>query len=188
VARLPLKYVDSFRDRHGRLRHYFRRNRLTKAIPLPGLFGSEEFMAAYQAALAGAVLAKPEIGATRTIPGTIDALVVAHCKSPEWTSLKPTTRKVRKPHIERFREANGPRQVKTLRRDHIEKMMAAIPNLYARRGWLKAIRALLQSGVPTLIGVNPAESIKQVKLPKSKGWHTWTNDEIDQYRSYWPLD
>ena len=34
------------------MRYYFRR-RGTKAIPLPGLPGSEEFMAAYAAALAG---------------------------------------------------------------------------------------------------------------------------------------
>ncbi len=46
--RIKLKYVNGFvnRDRKNqRVRYYFRR-RGTKAIPLPGLPGSEEFMAA----------------------------------------------------------------------------------------------------------------------------------------------
>jgi len=185
MARLALKYVHQFRDRHGRLRHYFRRGG-AKAISLPGLVGSEEFMAAYQAALC-TVVQNPEIGADRTLPGTIDALVVAYYKTTEWANLKRTTHKTRMPFIERFRGANGLRQVKTLQRDHIEKMMAAIPNLHARRGWLKAIRPLLQSAVPSLLAVNPAEGIKQVKLPRTKGHHTWTDEEIQQYRDYWKV-
>src|SRR5882762_1947702 len=173
MARLALKHVHQFRDRHGRLRHYFRRGS-AKAIPLPGLVGSEEFMATYQAALSANIPPgiNSEIGADRTLPGTIDALVVAYYKTVEWVNLKRTTHKTRKPFIERFRVANGKRQVKTLQRDNIEKMMAAIPNLHARRGWLKAIRPLLQSAVPSLITVNPAEDIKHVKLPKTKGHHS----------------
>jgi hypothetical protein len=54
MARIRLKYINGFanRDRKDqRVRYYFRR-RGNKAIPLPGLPGSEEFMAAYSAALA----------------------------------------------------------------------------------------------------------------------------------------
>jgi hypothetical protein len=34
---------------------------------------------------------------------------------------------------------------------------------------------------------DPTEGIANTKLPKSKGHHTWTDDEIAQYRAYWPL-
>jgi hypothetical protein len=34
--------------------------------------------------------------------------------------------------------------------------------------------------------VNPVEGVK-VKIPKTRGWHTWTDDEIAQYRAGWPL-
>ncbi len=51
MSRLQLKFVIQFRDRHGKLRHYFRRGG-SKAVPLPGLVGSEEFMAAGHAATA----------------------------------------------------------------------------------------------------------------------------------------
>jgi hypothetical protein len=50
VALLRLPYVRTYRDRHGRLRRYFRR-RGQPDVPLPGEIGSEEFMSTYQAAL-----------------------------------------------------------------------------------------------------------------------------------------
>ena len=52
MTRLRLSYIHEFRDRHGKLRHYFRR-RGSKLVPLPGLPGSDQFMIAYQAALDG---------------------------------------------------------------------------------------------------------------------------------------
>jgi hypothetical protein len=55
MSRLPLKYVHAFRDRHGHLRHYFRKQ--GRRIPLPGLVGSSEFMAATPTGV------NPEIGA-----------------------------------------------------------------------------------------------------------------------------
>ena len=53
MARIKLKYVNGFRNRKRksqRTRYYFRK-RGSKAIQLPGIPGSEEFMAAYAMAL-----------------------------------------------------------------------------------------------------------------------------------------
>jgi hypothetical protein len=44
------RYVNSYWDRHGRLRHYFRRRKGAPSIPLPAP-GSAEFEQAYAAAL-----------------------------------------------------------------------------------------------------------------------------------------
>lgn len=46
-----LKYVHVFRDRHGRLRHYFRRH--GKRIALPGVPGTQIYRQAYEACEAG---------------------------------------------------------------------------------------------------------------------------------------
>ena len=46
---IRLNYVHAFRDRTGRMRHYFRRN--GRRNVLPGLPGSSEFMEAYAALL-----------------------------------------------------------------------------------------------------------------------------------------
>jgi integrase len=184
MSRLPLKYAHAFRDRHGYLGHYFRKG--GRRSPLPGLVGSEEFMAAYAAALAAVTNVPPEIGADRTKPGTIDALVVSYYRSAQWTGLGADTQRTRRPYIERFREKHGDKRVALLARPHIEAMMAAIANIYARRYWLQAIKPLLQSAVPLTLKVNPAEGAR-VKIPKTRGWHTWRDEEISQYRAYWPL-
>jgi hypothetical protein len=190
MARIKLKYVNGFANperKNGQRRYYFRR-RGCKAIPLPGLPGSEEFMAAYASALAG-IPDQPasEIGAGRTLPGTINALVVNHYKSDGWNGLAADTQKTRRRIIERFRVGHGDKRVALLRREHIEKMLAAIGKPSAKRHWLKAIRGLMRSAVPTMRRDDPTEGIASIKLPKSKGHHTWTDDEIAQYRAYWPL-
>ena len=54
MAKIRLRFVNSFVNKNskdGRARYYFRRPGL-KAVSLPGIPGSEEFMAAYGAALA----------------------------------------------------------------------------------------------------------------------------------------
>ena len=50
MSRIRLKYVQAWVDREGRAHHYFRRRGFPR-VRLPGLPGSADFMAAYQAAL-----------------------------------------------------------------------------------------------------------------------------------------
>ena len=78
VTKLPLRYVNEYRDVRGKLRRYFRRPG-HKRIPLPGLPGSDEFMSAYQAAVAG--VAAP-LGINRTKPGTVNAAIVGYYQFP----------------------------------------------------------------------------------------------------------
>jgi integrase len=183
VTRLKLDYIHEFVDRHGKVRRYFRR-RGQKRIPLRGVPGSEEFNTTYAMALA----ALPERAADRTLPGTINALVVSYYASDAWNNgLTEDTRKTRRRIIERFRVQHGDKRVALLQREHIEKMLGAITKLTAKRHWLKAIRGLLRSAIPSIRRDDPTEGIASIKLAKSKGHHTWTDDEIEQYRDYWPL-
>jgi integrase len=189
MARIKLKYVNGYanRDRKNRrVRYYFRR-RGSKAIPLPGLPGSEEFMAAYSAALAGLPDQHVEVGASRTLPGTINALVVSYYKSNEWHTLAADTQKNRRRVIEHFRAQHGDKRVALLQREHLETMLAAIGKPTAKRHWLKAIRGLMRAAVPRMRKDDPTKGIAGIKLPKSKGHHTWTDDEIEHYRAHWPV-
>jgi integrase len=189
LARIRLKYVNSFANpdrKNGAVRHYFRKRGM-KDIPLPGVPGSEEFMAAYQMALAGMPgAAKLEIGARRTAPGTIDALAVSYYRCDAWLGLDEETRKTRRRVIEKFRERHGDKRVALLRREHVVKMLAEIEGQSARRTWFKASRPLLQHAVPTMLKDDPTFGIATPKLPKTKGHHPWTEGEIAQYRAHWP--
>ncbi len=102
MARIKLKYVNQFanKNRAGKRQRYYFRKRGHKAIPLPGLPGSEEFMDAYKMALAAVPDAKVEIGEKKTSPGTIDALCVSYYKSSDWTALAEDTRDTRRRIIE----------------------------------------------------------------------------------------
>jgi integrase len=179
-------YVHGFIDRHGRGRFYFRR-RGFKQVPLPGLPWSPEFMAKHEEAMSSHTAARKEIAAGRTKPGTIDALVVVYYASNAWRVLSPDTQKTRKRIIEKFRAQHGTKRVALLQREHIEKMLAAIEKPTAKRHWLKAIRGLMRAAIPSMRKDDPTAGIASIKLPKSKGHHTWTDDEIAQYRAHWPL-
>lgn len=94
MTRIRLQFVHEFHDRHGKVRRYFRRPGF-RQIALTGLPGSSEFMAAYEAALAGMTAPPPMIGASRTKPGTLNAAVVAYYQSLAFRELAPGTQAMR---------------------------------------------------------------------------------------------
>lgn len=87
-----LKYLLEDRDRHGKVRIYFRK-RGRRKIALKHPPGSPEFMAEYQAAIAGDTLpadpSKPALASLRW-------LCMAYMGSPEFMGMDPRTRRVRK--------------------------------------------------------------------------------------------
>jgi len=165
MARIRLKFVNDFTDRHGKVRHYFRRPG-HKAIALPGAPGSSEFMDAYQAALAKVPGA--EIGASRTVSGTFNALIVAYYKHTAFTDyLAVATQKMRRPIIENFRAVYGDRRITHLQRIHIDKLLAG-KKPHAQKNWIKAIRPLMAFAVSqNMCAVNPTDGVKPSKGPMS---------------------
>ena len=188
MARIKLKYVNAFSNRTGDpSRALLLPASRLQSDPVAGLAGLREFMAAYSAAIAGLPEKPAEIGECRTLPGTINALVVAYYKSDDWNhGLEVETQKTRRRVIEKFRGQHGDKRVALLHREHILKMLAAIEKL-PRNGIGSNYPPLLRAAVPSMRKDDPTEGIATVKLPKSKGHHTWTDDEIEQYRAHWPL-
>ena len=177
-----LRYLHAFVDRNGHARHYFRRN--GKRIPLPGLPGSSEFMAAYQAALDGATTA--QIGAKRTKPGSVNAALVAYYGSLEFRSLAPGTQSARRAILERFRARHGEKSIGGLHAQFLPAMLGKMQP-HPAHNWLKALRALAQFCVAQ--GIVTADPTQGVKLPrvKSDGHHTWTEAEIAQFEAAHPI-
>lgn len=198
---LRLRYVNAFRDRHGRLRHYLRLPG-RKSVALPGLPGAVEFMEAYQAALAGES-PQVQIGATRTLAGTVNALVASYLDcSPGSTSsfktLAAETQRTRRNILENFREAHGDkriyrtepsgRRVMLLTREHVQRIVnEKVSAPFAQRNFLNTLRtmfkwAMAEGRVPD----DPTLGVTRQQI-KSTGYRAWSEGDIEQYKQRHPL-
>lgn len=180
------KYTQAFIDRHGTARFYFRKAG-HKQVPLPGRPWTPAFMAAYEAALDGPA-PRVDIGASRTQPGTVNALVVAFLASATFASLAQETRRTRRNIIERFRNEHGDKRIALLRSDHIAVMLEKmIKTPFAARNWLKTVRAMTQFGVKIrMIKADPTLGVKNAKA-KSDGFRTWNEDDIAAFEARHPI-
>jgi len=201
MTRKPiLAYVKTYRDRHGKVRRYFRRPGF-KPIPLPGLPGSAEFMQAYQAALEGGG-PRIGIGALRTVAGSVNALVAAYLDcSPASTSpfktLGKETQRTRRNILENFREAHGElpiyrtagdKRIMLLTREHLQRIInrkAGTP--FAQRNLLNTLRAMSRwSPCDGRVHDDPTLGVTRVKA-KTTGYKTWSEAEIERFEAHHPI-
>ena len=96
MATIKLKYTVADVDRFGNVRHYYRKD--GKKIRLPGLPGSDEFMAAYQKALNGSYERNEGDDKIdrRGADGSLKQLCEKYFVSPEWKVLSEVTRRRRR--------------------------------------------------------------------------------------------
>jgi integrase len=184
MTKLRLKYVNAV-HKNGRCYYYFRRPGLART-PLPGLPGSTEFMEAYQTALAGE--AKLEIGAERSLPGSVNAAIAAFYWSRKFTKNKAITQQTDRNILEAFRAKHGDKRIALLEHRHIEAMVAEKKDTPSAQ-WhlLRVIRVLLSFTVEQKMRRdNPALGIKLERV-KTVGFHSWTEEELRQYEARHPI-
>ncbi len=184
MTRIKLKYVNAFRDRHGRLRLYFRRPG-HKSVVLKGLPGSAEFMAGYETALSGTMATSPKpIGAGRFNAGTVAALTIAYFNSVSFGNLTEGAKRQRRGLLERFAAEHGDKRVAMLERRHIEQMVAAKLNTPSGAvNFLVAVRSLMKFAVDTgVIQSNPATGVERPKV-RTDGHRTWSEDDIAAFEN-----
>jgi hypothetical protein len=127
VTKINLAYVQRFKDRYGRVRHYFRR-RGFKTVSLPGLPGSEEFMEAYAAALK----VRREIF-FNVKEGSFEALFVAYYASREFRALEPQTQANYRSVMRHFENKFGKWPAKKFSTAALEKYLDERADTQARR-------------------------------------------------------
>jgi enterobacteria phage integrase len=182
--RLP-PFIECWRDRHGKIRVYFRRARGHR-IPLPTTIGSDEFNAAYQAALAGE-LTRDYARDTRAAPGTIGALIVSYMRSAAYLGLRKTTKIGYGWRIEMLRVQHGHRTVAGLTR---QRIVCGILQLYADRpgaalSILKMLRVLIRHAIN--IGWLNHDPSLGIKRPKTQEIRSWREAEIKAFEQHWPV-
>jgi enterobacteria phage integrase len=188
VMLMPRKrpaFVELWRDRHGKVRVYFRRDKGPR-VPLPDAIGSYEFHVAYQDALLGQA-APLRDRFVRAAPGTIAALVASYIKSAAYIGLRETTKTGYASRIEVLRTQHGHRTVVGLSR---ERIITGILQPYADRpgaalSILKMLRVLIRHGIN--IGWLKHDPSLGIKRPKIQRIRSWTEEEIETYRKRWPL-
>jgi integrase len=179
--KLP-KYVQAWVDREGRAHHYFRRRGFPR-VRLPGLPWSPAFMQVYEQAMAAA---PAPIGAARSKPGSLSAVLVAYYGSPSFRRLSAGTQALWRQILERWRETDGDKPIAVLPKEFIVRKLDGMKP-HAARNWLKAIRHLMAYCIEHgLIRHDPTAGIKR-KLPRSDGHHTWSEREVLQFETFHPV-
>jgi integrase len=181
VASIRLKFVKAYVDRHGKARHYFRKPGC-KPVALPGLVGSEEFMEAYGAALASTP--RVEIAVRQTRAGSINAMVVGYLGSAAFHNLAVASQNEYRRIFERMRNDYGNLAIATLARRHVIKMLDAKKDApAAARDFLRCLRLLVRYAIDIGVREDDPTAGVRVKMPKSDGFHTLTEEEIAAYRN-----
>lgn len=180
--KLPL-FVCRERDRHGKLRFYFRRGK-GKRISLPSP-SDEGFQEAYERALTGTEAPRPVKAGT----GSLEWLINQYRQSSAYLGYSRATRRQRDNIFHGVLKSSGHVQYRNIRKSHIidgRESRSATPA--QARNFLDAMRGLFGwAAEAQLIDDDPTLGVKNPKRRQGKGFEAWTDAEVEQYRNHWPL-
>lgn len=183
MAPMPRKlppHVQTERTRHGKVVYYFRRSQGSPRIRLPEPT-HPDFKAAYAAALSGAP--KP---VNKAEGGTLEWLVEAYKRSAHWANLKPSTRRMRDNILKKVIADAGKVPFKAIGRKHInEGIDRRLP--HAGNTFRKVMSQMFAWAVSMdLVPTNPVDGATRHRT-KSKGFHTWTVEEVERFQAHWAV-
>jgi integrase len=177
MPRRLLKYVDHYRDRHGKPRYYFRRGK-GKRIALPDDPTSEAFLDAYAAAMAERPRKPKEQQGT-----SLAWLIDAYQATASYREQKLGTMRSYDVRLAVIRRDHGGGSFRTLNRQIVEKVLDRLtPG--ARSDTLSKLRAMCKWAVR--LGYMEADPTSGIKAPKLGSWRSWEEAEIEAYLAHWP--
>jgi integrase len=194
-AEFPLpRHVSAWKDRHGKLRYRHRKLGITRYFRSP--IGSPEWLAEYHEYEAS----DRNFIKARHAPGTLGDLVTRYYRSQDFNSQGEVSQEKNRAVIEEFRQGRDDRPVALLTFEHIDTILAkkaqkvvagdgsrATGGPAAAQRLRKQLRRLFEHAVRLgMIRTNPVELTARVKY-KTAGFHTWTEEEIAQFRERHPL-
>jgi integrase len=172
------------RTRHGEVVFYFRRGK-GKRIRIRGAYGSPEFMQAYEEARASTV--GPQC-APRTVVGSLAWLIARYRDSGAWARLSATTRRQRECIFRDSLKAEADYPFAKITKAAIGAALdrrRATP--FMARAFLKAMRGLFKwAGEAGFVKNDPTADVR-CQVPRTEGFHAWTEEEISIFESKWPI-
>jgi integrase/recombinase XerD len=182
---LKLKHLSGDVDRHGNARFYVRIPGRPK-VRIRGVPGSDEFMAAYHAAIAAPTTTAPG----HAVPGSLRHLCQLYFGSIVFKALDIATQTWRRRALDGICRAYGDQPVAKMEDRHVRKIVeerADKPTAAKKR--LRAMQALFKWALeqtPPLIRANPARDVKPIRYFE-KGHHSWTLEEVEAFEERHPL-
>jgi integrase len=179
IARL--RYIQRFKDRHGRVRLYLRRKG-QKPVALPDQ-KDPSFLSAYQAALA-ATAPVPKV--SRVAPGSFEALSRGYAGSAKFKQLGASTKAVYRRIIDDLCRRHGDKSVAMIQANHIRRMLdAKAETPAAANHLLRTLRALMKHAVQEGIRQDdPTQGVDRLK-EAGEGAETWTEEDIAAFEARW---
>jgi integrase len=175
-------YLSLERSRHGKAVWYVRRN--GKRIRIRADFGTPEFDADYQAAIAGTPRQTKGPG-----EGTLAWLIDRYRDSTAWTGLSAATRRQRENiflHV--IRSAGTQRFAKITAATIVAGRDRRAATPAQARNFLDAMRGLFRWATDArMFKADPTVGVKNPPRKKGVGFRTWTEDDVDAYERRWPV-
>ena len=181
------RFITEDVDRNGNVRVYYRQSGKPK-IRLKEEPGTEEFDLEYREAHAGKSKSASAVRRSAA-PTSMKWLCEEHYKSAEYKKLNDSTKHVRRLVLDKFCQRDGDKPFKLMQARHVRSRrdeMADRPE--AANSLVKALRQVFKTGMANdHIDRNPAKDVPLLASANPDGHHTWTVEELEQYRARWPL-
>jgi enterobacteria phage integrase len=185
MARIKLRYVHGYVDRHGKARFYFRRKG-ARRIVLPGLPGSDEFMATYQNCLDAK--SKPAPALARKIEGSFGRLVTEFYASKAFNhNLKASSQRNYRGVLESLVKNHGHRAVSMMTPEAVERIINRIgAEKPAMANLTRAVlRQLMKFAVKEkMTTLNPVLGVEAFEVGEH---HCWNDAELRQFERHWKI-
>jgi integrase len=170
-------------DRHGGKRWRLRKTVKGRKIDtyLPGAYGSAEFRTAYDQATNP--VRKP--GDEQAASGTFQHIITHYLSSKGFLTLSDNTRKSKRKRLDSIRSLIGSAYLGDLEPHHVENLMDRKGGPNAANRLHKELGEMYRHAQKKLgiILTDPTQRVDRRKV-KSTGFHTWTADEVQRYRSF----
>jgi integrase len=169
---------------HGKAVWYVRIGKGPR-IRIRAAFGTPEFDAEYQAAIAG--LPARQTAKDDRATGTLAWLVERYREVGAWTNLSLATRRQRENIFKQVLKTAGKQSIAKITTASIMAGRDRRQDTPARH-FLDAMRGLFRWAVKAkLVASDPTVGVDNPPRPKTDGFAVWSDDDIAAYEKRWPI-
>jgi integrase len=175
--RIKLPYLQAYRS-DGKLYYYVRRKGRPR-VRLTATFGTDSFMAEYQAALDS----EPQAQQPRHGAGTLGAVINTFYGSAVFANLKPNSQRLYRTVLDSIATKHGHRPARTMPPEAATKIIEGIGA--TRPGLANLTKKVMHRVMKhAKIAPNPFADITNYRQGTH---HTWSESELAAFEARWPV-